>query len=94
MKAMPRRVIPMAKAPEATPGRARLTLDLSERLNAAIETYAASHDLTKADVLRTAVEFLLRAERAAQEGMTVGAWKEDPATNRRIERDLAPPSLF
>lgn len=68
--------------------RTRLTLDLSSRLNAAIEAYAEAHGLSKADVLRNAVTFLLKAERAAQEGMTVGAWKEDPATNRRIERDL------
>lgn len=80
----------MAKS-EATAGRTRLTLDLSERLNTAIDAYAEAHDLSKADVLRTAVDFLLRAERAANDGMTVGAWKEDPVTNRRIERELITP---
>ena len=80
-----------AGAPEGT--RSRLTLDLSERLNAAIETYATEHGLTKADVLRNAVAFLLKAEQAAEEGMKVGAWKEDPATNRRIEREFVVPGL-
>lgn len=72
----------------SSPTRARLTLDLSERLNQAIEAYAAAHGLSKADVLRTAVEFLLKADRASREGMTVGAWKDDPATQRRIEREF------
>ena len=83
----------MSKA-EATSGRTRLTLDLSERLNTAIDAYAASHDLTKADVLRTAVDFLLRAERATNDGMTIVAWKDDPANNRRIEREIVPPGVL
>lgn len=67
-------------------GRTRLTLDLSSRLNAAVEAYAEAHGLSKADVLRNALNFLLKAERAVEEGMTVLAVKEED--NRRIERDL------
>lgn len=83
----------MAEGLAVSPARTRLTLDMSERLNTAIEAYAAAHGLTKADVLRNAVEFLLKAERATSEGMTVGAWKDDQKMNRRIEREFVVPGL-
>ena len=66
--------------------RVRLTLDLSSRMGAAISAYADRHGLSKADVLRTAMELLLTAERAAEEGMQVGAWKEED--DRRVEREF------
>ena len=67
--------------------RVRLTLDLSLRLNAVVEKIAQSRGVTKADVLRTAVEFLDRANSAIEDGMLVGAWKEDKAGVRR-EREF------
>ena len=72
----------------ATGGRVRLTLDLSGRMGAAIAAYADRHDLTKADVLRTAMQLLLTAEKAIEDGMQVGAWKEDPAKDQRVEREF------
>jgi hypothetical protein len=66
--------------------RIRLTLDLSGRMGSAIAAYADRHGLTKADVLRTAMELLLKAEKASDDGMQVGAWKEDE--NRRVEREF------
>jgi hypothetical protein len=72
----------------SAPERVRLTLDLSGRMGAAIAAYAERHGLTKADVLRTAMELLLTAERATEDGMQVGAWKDDPSTERRIEREF------
>jgi hypothetical protein len=67
-------------------GRVRLTLDLSERLGQAIAAYADRRGVAKADVLRTAMELLLTAEKAAQEGMTVGAWSRD--RDKRVEREF------
>jgi hypothetical protein len=78
----------MSEAKTTSEARTRLTLDLSARLNAAVENYAETHGVSKAEVLRNALTFLLKAERAAEEGMTVGAWKDDPVNNRRVERDL------
>jgi hypothetical protein len=42
--------------------------------------------MSKADVLRTAMELLLTADRATQEGLTVGAWSNDE--NKRVEREF------
>lgn len=71
---------------QAKADRVRLTLDLSSRMGAAIAAYADRHGLSKADVLRTAMELLLTAEKAADEGMQVGAWKEEE--DRRLEREF------
>lgn len=83
----------MKRTVAASGDRARLTLDLSARLNDAIDEYADSKGLTKADVLRKAVELLLTADRAAKDGMTIGAWQDDPVTNRRREREFVGPGL-
>lgn len=66
--------------------RTRLTLELSDRLNAHVEELAKDLDVSKADVLRLGVEALLAAGRAKRDGMIVGAWKED--AGRRVERQF------
>ncbi len=76
----------MQKESTSAAGRVRLTLDLSERLGQAIAAYADRRDMSKADVLRTAMELLLTADRATQEGLTVGAWSNDE--NKRVEREF------
>lgn len=72
--------------------RTRLTLDMSARLNQAVEDFASENGFTKAEVLRNAVEFLLKAKRASNEGLTVGAWKND-AGGRLVEREIVTPGL-
>lgn len=67
--------------------RIRLTLDLSQKLNAAVERIAEEQGTTKADVLRFAIEFLSAASDARGEGMSVGAWRED-ADGKRKEREF------
>jgi predicted DNA-binding protein len=62
----------------------RLTLDLSQKLNAVVEKIAAEKGTTKADVLRAAIEYLDMADDASKEGMKVGAWKKED--NVRTER--------
>jgi len=57
--------------------RTRLTLDLSPQLNAHVEGLAAAKGISKADVLRLAVEALAVADTARKEGLTVGAWRRD-----------------
>lgn len=73
--------------------RTRLTLDLSERLNTAIEAYGDEHGLSKAEILRNAVAFLLKAEQASKDGMKVGAWRDDKGEGRRVEREFIVPGL-
>jgi len=68
--------------------RTRLTLDLSERLNDVVERLAKERGMTKADVLRTAIEFLTMADAAKSAGMHVGAWEEDRGSNVRREREF------
>lgn len=65
--------------------RVRLTLDLSQRLNAIVDRIAAENESSKADVLRFAIEFLGAATEAKKAGMHVGAWKEDGGTRRERE---------
>lgn len=67
--------------------RVRLTLELSQKLNAIVDKIASENDTTKADVLRFAIEFLDAASRARKEGMQVGAW-QDSADGSRREREF------
>lgn len=67
--------------------RVRLTLDLSTRLNEAVEQLARDEGSSKADILRFAVEFLTAAKKAKEAGMHVGAWIEPP-NGTRIEREF------
>ena len=62
--------------PETDAARVRLTLELSQRLNAEVERLAAARQTSKADILRIALEFLSAAESAKSSGMHVGAWRE------------------
>src|SRR5271157_4915563 len=48
--------------------RVRLTLDISQKLNAIVDSLAAENDTTKADVLRFAVEVLSAATEAKKSG--------------------------
>lgn len=73
--------------PDEAVARIRLTLDLSPRLNSVLERIAQTKGVSKADVLRTAVEFLERANTAIDDGMLVGAWKDEKNGNRK-EREF------
>ena len=66
--------------------RSRLTLDLSTRMTAALNSYAEKHGISKAEALRTALDLLVAADNAAEEGLKVGAWGS--TDNRRIEREF------
>jgi predicted transcriptional regulator len=68
--------------------RTRLTLDLSERLNDVVERLAKERGMTKADILRTAIEFLTMADAAKSAGMHVGAWEEGNGSVIRREREF------
>ncbi len=63
-------------------GRTRVTRDLSKRLTDILEALAKEKDTTKADVLRAAIEYLAMANDAAQDGMQVGAWKDEKDVRR------------
>ncbi len=62
-------------AKDVDQGRSRLTLDLSARLGKSLDAYAEKHGVSKADVLRTALELLMVADRAIDDGLNVGAWR-------------------
>lgn len=66
--------------------RSRLTLDLSTRMTAALTAYAEKHGVTKAEALRSAVQLLLSADKAIEDGLTVGAW--GGPDEKRVEREF------
>jgi predicted transcriptional regulator len=68
--------------------RTRLTLDLSGKLNDELDRLAKKTGRSKSDLLRLGVDYLLRADKAVEEGMTVGAWKEDEQKRVRQEREF------
>lgn len=70
---------------EGDNARVRMTLDLSKRLNEELERLALTRQISKADILRFAVEFLAAADRAKQEGMQVGAWKDEDGARKERE---------
>lgn len=78
----------LAPTQSAEVSRTRLTLDLSERLNEVVERLAKERGMTKADVLRTALEFLTMADAAKAAGMHVGAWEEEVGSGIRREREF------
>ena len=69
-----------------------MTLDLSTRMTVALSGYAEKRGITKAEALRNAVELLMVAEGAAEDGLKVGAWGLDD--NRRVEREFVGFSLI
>jgi predicted transcriptional regulator len=69
--------------------RSRLTLDLSPRMDTAIEQIASKHSRTKADVLRRALSLLFACDRAKEDGFHVGAFKTEG--NVRTEREFVIP---
>lgn len=76
----------MSQKEQVAQTRSRLTLDLSNRMTNALANYAEKHGVTKAEALRSAVELLMAADSAAQDGLKVGAWKVDGAN--RLEREF------
>ena len=64
--------------------RFRMTLDLSPRLNAELERLAEDKGTSKADILRFAVEFLAAAQHWKSQGMSVGAWSDNPRREREF----------
>lgn len=77
----------MANNTEQT-GRVRLTLELSAQLNAELERLATESGRSKAELLRLAADFLSKADKARREGMSVGAWKDNPESGIRTEREF------
>ena len=73
-------------SPEGENARVRMTLDLSRRLNEQLERLAAERQISKADIVRFAVEFLTAADHAKRAGMHVGAWKDE--AGKRNEREF------
>ena len=69
-----------------TQSRSRLTLDLSTRMTAALNSYADKHGISKAEVLRKAMELLVASESAVADGLKVGAW--GTTDNHRVEREF------
>jgi len=51
-----------------------------------VERIARENDVSKAEVLRIAIEFLREVNEARKEGMRVGAWKENDG--HRYEREF------
>ncbi|MBO9710647.1 MAG: hypothetical protein J7521_20795 [Caulobacter sp.] len=76
----------MSQKEQAAQNRSRLTLDLSTRMTAALNNYAEKHGVTKAEALRSAVELLMVADSAVDEGFKVGAWNTDGG--QRLEREF------
>lgn len=68
--------------------KVRLTLDLSEAINKQLEEIGEETGKTKSELMRLAIDFLLRAQDARHDSMTVGAWKEDKDNRVRIEREF------
>lgn len=64
--------------------RVRLTLDLSNRLNVELERLSELRQESKADTLRFGIELLIAADRAKNDGMTVGAWSADGNKTREF----------
>ena len=75
---------------QAGQARSRLTLDLSTRMTAALNGYADKHGITKAEALRSAVELLLVADDAVEDGLKVGAFNPSES---RLEREFVGFSL-
>ena len=73
---------------EKSQEKVRLTLDLSTNMNDYLEDMSRKTGKTKSELLRLAVDFLVRAQRAKEEDMLVGAWKDDPKARVRVEREF------
>jgi hypothetical protein len=76
----------MTQKEQAAQNRSRLTLDLSTRMTAALNNYAEKHGLSKAEALRNAVELLIIADSAVEDGLKVGAWGNEHG--QRLEREF------
>jgi hypothetical protein len=70
--------------------RSRLTLDLSNRMTSALNSYAEKHGITKAEALRNAVELLMVADDAVEDGLKIGAFND---AEKRLEREFVGFSL-
>lgn len=66
--------------------KVRLTLDLSSALNDDLDELSRTTGKSKSELMRLAIDVLLRAQTAKAENMNVGAWRDDPVTRTRLER--------
>lgn len=66
--------------------RFRLTLDLSKRLNDRLGTIADELETSRADLVRTALEMLIAAKEARDDGLKVGAWGPGKEEGTQIQR--------
>lgn len=69
--------------------RTRMTLDLSQKLNEHLERLASEQGVSKAEVLRDAIDLLVRANRAANDGLVVGAFKIDDENKVVVQREFS-----
>lgn len=67
-------------------GKARLTLELSAKLNAEIERMAKERGESKVDILRDALALMITAQEATKEGFKVGAWKTNSSGQYEHQR--------
>jgi predicted transcriptional regulator len=65
--------------------RKRITMDLSLRLDNELERLATKTQRSKADIFRIAISYLLFIDKAIDDGMTVGAWKDGKDFRRERE---------
>lgn len=66
--------------------RARVTVDLSKKLNDKLGDIADELGTTRADLVRTALELLIAAKGARDQGLVVGAWGTSADKQTRIEQ--------
>mgnify|MGYP001566118640 CR=1 FL=1 len=70
--------------------RIRLTLDISTKVDDELTRLSGKMDTTKAGGMRRALSLLFATDAAKEEGLEVGAWKEEGGV--RTERVFLLPS--
>lgn len=68
--------------------RRRFTVELSDRLDKELDSLAQDLGKKKSDLLRLAIEYLLAANEAKNEGYRVGAWINDDAGDIKSTREF------
>ena len=76
----------MAKKPQME--RTRLTIELNSKLDDELDRISEKYGRSKSDVLRLAIDLLSKVEGAKDEGMKVGAWRQDEEGHHRTEREF------
>jgi len=72
----------------STSKKIRLTVDLSTSINDHLEQLVSQTGKPKSELMRLAIDFLLRAQAAKKDDMHIGAWKDDKDNHVRIEREF------